>query len=31
MTGMTFLSVLALLIFGGEVLNGFAFVLVSGS
>lgn len=29
-SGMTFLSVIALFIFGGEVLNGFAFVLTVG-
>jgi preprotein translocase subunit SecF len=29
-SGMTFLSVLALFLFGGEVLNGFAFVLTVG-
>jgi preprotein translocase subunit SecF len=29
-SGMTFLSVLALWLFGGEVLNGFAFALTVG-
>jgi preprotein translocase subunit SecF len=29
-SGMTFLSVLALLVFGGEVLNGFSFTLTVG-